>query len=92
LARPKGQPKLGGRKKGTLNKVTADVKLAAQAYTAEALKTLADIMHNGQSEQARVAASNSLLDRAWGKPGQAMTVAGDAANPMRIAFRWDDDD
>ena len=26
MARPKGQPKLGGRKKGTPNKVTADLK------------------------------------------------------------------
>ncbi len=28
MARPKGQPKLGGRKKGTPNKITASVKAA----------------------------------------------------------------
>src|SRR5262245_28781314 len=60
--------KTGGRKKGTPNKVTADLQEAAQAYTPAALKTLNEICVGGESEAARVAAANSLLDRGHGRP------------------------
>jgi hypothetical protein len=60
--------KTGGRKMGTLNKVTADLQEAAQAYTPAALKTLNEICVGGESEAARVAAANSLLDRGHGRP------------------------
>lgn len=62
-----------GRPKGALNKITADVKAIAQEYTEQAIKVLADIMVNGESEAARVSAVNALLDRAYGKPPQAIT-------------------
>ena len=45
-----------------------DIRALAQRYTAAALKTLAAIMENGTSEQARIAAADKLLDRAHGKP------------------------
>ncbi|WP_298700939.1 hypothetical protein [uncultured Brevundimonas sp.] len=64
-----------GRPKGSPNKATAAVKEAAQAYTDKALKTLAEIM--GSTEHpaaARVSAANALLDRAHGKPPQAVEV------------------
>lgn len=90
-----------GRPKGALNKATADVKLAAQAYTEEALKTLAKIMKTGASEAARVAAANSILDRGHGKPKQTIDGPGpngehlqrvvneiiDPANPNREGLR-----
>ena len=57
-----------------MNKVTADIRAAAQAYTDDALATLAQIMKAGASEAARVAAANSILDRGFGKPRQAMDV------------------
>lgn len=66
--------KTGGRQPGSLNKATADLKALAQHYTQAALKTLAVIMEHGQSEQARVAAANALLDRGHGKPAQALTA------------------
>ena len=53
---------------GTPNKVTADLQEAAQAYTPAALKTLNEICVGGESEAARVAAANSLLDRGHGRP------------------------
>jgi hypothetical protein len=59
-----------GRPKGSLNKATRDVKVAAQAFTDDALNVLATIMRDGESEAARVAAANSILDRGHGKPGQ----------------------
>jgi hypothetical protein len=67
--------KTGGRKLGTPNKATAEIRDAAQRYTAEALGVLRDIMRTGASEQARVAAANSILDRGWGKPTQILDAA-----------------
>lgn len=63
-----------GRPKGSLNKATASVKEAAQAFTNDALEVLAQIMKAGESEAARVAAANSILDRGHGRPKQFMDV------------------
>lgn len=71
--------KTGGRKAGTPNKATAGLKGQAQEYTAEALRTLAGIMRDKDAPPAaRVSAANSLLDRGYGKPPQALTGADDA--------------
>lgn len=64
--------KTGGRKPGSLNKATADVKAAAQVYTGEAVDKLAYWMRSDNAK-ASVAACNALLDRAHGKPAQALT-------------------
>lgn len=75
MPRPAGLPKTGGRTKGTLNKLTADVKEAAQAFTNDALDTLAAIMKDKeQPAAARVSAASILLDRGHGKPKQTMDV------------------
>lgn len=74
----------GGRPKGQRNKATAEIKAIAQKYTVEAMKTLTDILKNGQSEQARIAAARELLDRGYGKPAQAVT--GDGGGP--IVIQW----
>jgi hypothetical protein len=81
----KGQ-KTGGRTRGTRNKVTAEVKDLARRYSDEAIRTLADIMLDGEvildrfgiesprtPAAARVAAAKELLDRAYGKAPQAIT-------------------
>ncbi len=44
-----------------------DVKVLAQRYSRRALRTLAEIMSGGASEQARIAAADKLLDRAHGR-------------------------
>lgn len=61
-----------GRPKGAPNKVTAGIREAAQEYTAQALSVLVEIMTTGDSAAARVAAANSVLDRAYGKPTQTL--------------------
>src|SRR4051794_1810627 len=43
------------------------VEQFARAHTQEAIETLATIMRSGFSEAARIAASNAILDRGWGK-------------------------
>ena len=71
--RPKGQSKTGGRKSGTLNKVTADVRELACQYGPDALAELARLATNADSEQARVSACKEILDRAYGKSTQILT-------------------
>jgi hypothetical protein len=71
-----GTPKTGGRQKGTPNKATLEIKHAARNYAPEALKELARLASKAESEAARVAAIREILDRAYGKPAQAVTGEG----------------
>jgi hypothetical protein len=69
-----GHPKAGGRRKGTPNKATADVKAMAGVYTGEAVAMLVAIMRRKTASDAvRLAAARELFDRGCGRPGQALT-------------------
>ena len=59
-----------GRKKGTPNKVTAEIKELAQQYGPEAIAELARLATKAESEAARVAAIKELLDRGYGRAVQ----------------------
>lgn len=83
----KGQPKTGGRKKGTPNKSTTyramAMRSAAMEYADAAIKNLVKIAGDeSASESARVSACNAILDRAYGKPVQA--ISGEDHGPLRI--------
>ncbi len=74
-----------GRRKGTPNKATVIVKDAAQAFTEDALSTLAGIMKDGtQPAAARVAAANALLDRGHGKPKQSLDIDARVTTPKTL--------
>ena len=47
-----------------------ELREAAREFTDDALKTLAQICNEGQSEAARVSAASAILDRGYGKPVQ----------------------
>ena len=83
----KGNPKGVGRRPGSLNKVTADVKALAQEYGPKAIEVLAHIMVNGETEPGRVAASKEILDRAYGKSRQAVDVDGDLRHTVNKIVR-----
>jgi hypothetical protein len=70
------------RPKGSLNKSTKEVKQIAQKYTNHAIKELARIAKNANSEQARVSACRELLDRGHGKAPQALV--GDKDLPLTL--------
>ena len=82
---PKGGERPGqnrrGRPKGSKNKATRDIKALAGKYAPDALKELARLAEKAKSEQARVAACKEILDRAYGRPAQAIT--GDGGGPVR---------
>lgn len=74
-----------GRKPGSMNQATIDVKMAAQAFTGDALETLASIMRNTeQPAAARVAAAGVLLDRGHGKSKQEVDVAVDGGLTIEV--------
>jgi phage gp46-like protein len=67
-----GKREGAGRPTGAVNKATADIKEAAQEYSAQALQVLVDVATSSKSDAARVAAANAILDRAHGKPKQSV--------------------
>lgn len=75
----------GGRRKGTPNKATADVRALAQRYAPAAVKELGRLSVEAESEQARVAAIREILDRAYGKSTQAVQHSGPNNGPILTA-------
>lgn len=74
MPRPAGLPKTGGRQPGTPNRATASIREAAQEFSAQALDVLVQVATQSESDAARVAAANAILDRAHGKPKQSLDV------------------
>lgn len=77
-----------GRPKGRRDKATADqlasLEELARTHTETALNALVTIATTGESEAARVAAANALLDRGYGRPKQAMVHTGKDDGPVQI--------
>lgn len=80
--------KTGGRKPGSQNKVTADVKAIAQKHAPAALAELARLAIKAESEATRVAASKEILDRAYGKSPQALTGEGGGPIQHQVGVSW----
>lgn len=56
-------------------KAPIDIRSLARTYTDQAIKTLARVMNDPDAPHAaKVAASNSLLDRGWGKAEAKLTI------------------
>lgn len=64
-----------GRPLGSRNRATADLKDGlsglAKSHTEEALSVIVELMHNSVSDNVRLAAACTLLDRGYGKPSMA---------------------
>lgn len=76
--------KTGGRRKGTPNKATADIKAAAAVHGPAALGALAEIATDASAPAAaRVSAAVALLDRGFGKPTQAVELGGAGGGPIQ---------
>lgn len=79
-AKPRGRPiakgqvlNPGGRPKKTPQEL--DLIAACKAKTPDALNVILDIMQHGEKEQTRLAAAQSIIERAYGKPTQPQDVA-----------------
>lgn len=86
-----------GRKPGSVNKTTASMREIALLHGPAAIEKaarLAGLVTNdagepegmAQSEQVQIAALGIILDRAYGKPGQAVSIEGDKEFPSKIVM------
>lgn len=76
---PRGGKRPGaGRPAGKPNRDTAASRAAladlVAGHVETAIATLAQIAKTGESESARVSAATAILDRAYGRPGQAVEI------------------
>lgn len=86
-----GKREGAGRKTGAIiTEAKRELSAMAQEHAPQALKTLVDIARNGKQEAARVAAANALLDRAYGKPPQALEHTGKDGGPVQVIISRDD--
>jgi hypothetical protein len=74
----------GGRPKGAF-----EARDLARKHTKAAIARLFEIMQRGTSEQAQVMATNSLLDRGWGKPIAVNEHGGTEGSPIVIKITGD---
>ena len=65
----KGDPKTGGRKKGTPNKTTADIKAAFREHGQEFVRAMLKLTKS-KDENVRLKALQICLDRGYGKATQ----------------------
>jgi hypothetical protein len=73
-----------GKRNRTLEKVlTANVRDIAKAYTEVMLAELIKLATKSKSENMRLLAANSVLERGWGKPAQAHVGGDEGDNPIR---------
>jgi hypothetical protein len=72
----------GGRPKGAF-----EARDLARKHTKAAVDRLFAIMQKGKSEQARIIAANSLLDRGWGKPTQPITSDSTVTATVKVDAR-----
>jgi hypothetical protein len=79
--------KTGGRKAGTPNRATAEIKALARQHAPAAVAELARLATSAKSEQAKVAAIKELLDRGYGKSRQSMEVSGSGGIPVEIVSK-----
>ena len=68
----------GGRPKGS-----SELTLAAREHTAAALAVLVDAMSD-EVARNRITAAQAVLDRAWGKPAQAVDLGSDPDRPLLL--------
>jgi len=72
-----------GRKPGKVSAAKRDLMDLAKGHAETALQALVQIAQSSESDSARVSAANAILDRAYGKPVQGVTVG----NPEGETFK-----
>lgn len=83
-----GKREGAGRKPGTVTKAKRELAEMAKDHAEAALNTLVAIHKDvAQSGPARVSAAVHIIDRAYGKPPQA--IIGDPEKPLLIADATD---
>lgn len=85
----KGNPNWSKGKSGNPSgrpKELGYLKELAQKHTVDAINTLVDVMHNGESGKERAFAADKILDRAYGKPSQSIEAKAEVDAVLNIIF------
>ena len=90
MAQRGGKRPGAGRKPGKVGKAKRALAEMAKDHAEAALSTLAEV-HADQAAPAaaRVSAATAILDRAYGKPTQAMEHTGKDGGPIQTQSRTD---
>jgi hypothetical protein len=56
-----------------------------------AIEVLAEMMEHSADDGVRIKAANSLLDRGYGKPVQAVELTGEGGGPTRMEIAYFND-
>jgi hypothetical protein len=70
------------------NRVTIELRDAAQVYTERVLRTLVDVCETSESDAARVAAACAILDRGHGKPKQQISADMNGKMTLEQLVLW----
>jgi hypothetical protein len=82
MAQRGGKRPGAGRKPGKVGAAKLALAEMAKEHAEDALQTLVDIAKFGEGESARVSAAIAILDRAYGKPPQAIQHSGPDGGPI----------
>jgi hypothetical protein len=77
--------KLGGRPKGTPNKITLEIRTLAQKHGPEAFARIVELSASADTHAVRLAAAREILDRAYGRSPQPITGEG-GEGPIQCQF------
>lgn len=83
--KPRGTPKPpgSGRKKGTPNRSTREIREIAQKHGPKAIRALVKILTESENEATVLRAAEAVLDRAYGKPVTPTTISGPDGQPIQ---------
>lgn len=69
-----------------------EIKSLARSYANLAIRTLGGLAKDAKSEKARIAASQILLDRGYGKPKQTVEHTGEDGGAITVRVVYGEDD
>jgi hypothetical protein len=83
-----GKREGAGRPKGAVNETTKTLREKAREHADDVLAVLIGIAKAGESDAARVAACNALLDRGYGKASTVLNGDEDGGPVRLAAIEW----
>ena len=79
-----------GRPPGAVNETTKVIRAAAQKHGPDLIEELVRLAKHSESDAARVAAANAVLDRGYGRPKQSVEHSGEGGGPIQVNIAGDD--
>ncbi|MFA7238983.1 MAG: hypothetical protein WC091_02650 [Sulfuricellaceae bacterium] len=70
-----------------IDKAAMLVASLAREHTEKAIKKLAKLIDDGETDAVKLAAAQALLDRGWGKPAQSVMLQGDEDKPLQAMIK-----